>query len=246
MMIRSAFALMCVAALVALGLNAARADESLGTIHGKIKAKGHKEVLAKWARERDRFQDDDAPDSKYDSPPKGSTLPPGVINYANISSMYVIIEDATYKGGKFHNLVITRNGIVPKALAVAVNDVIRVRNELPEYLNVYIAGDGDDDIIEFPELSEDASETVKVTLSGNLELGVDEDEDLIVPIVSAPGLRTQRVSSGSEYEFEDLNPGQYKVRFWYWRLGSLTHNVDLKPGARVKLDETLSVDRVFK
>ena len=143
-MIRSAFALMCVAALVALGLNAARADESLGTIHGKIKAKGHKEVLAKWARERDRFQDDDAPDSKYDSPPKGSTLPPGVINYANISSMYVIIEDATYKGGKFHNLVITRNGIVPKALAVAVNDVIRVRNELPEYLNVYIAGDGDD------------------------------------------------------------------------------------------------------
>ncbi len=245
-MIRTAFIATCAAALLSLGPTGVQADDGLGTIYGKIKAKGHKEVLAKWASEKDHDRSDDTPGGAYDKIKGGSKLPPGAIDYANLSSMYVIIEDPTYKGGKYHNLVITRNGIVPKALAVSVNDVIRVRNELPEYLNVYIAGDGDNDIIEFPEMSEDASETVKVTISGDLELGVEEDEDLMVPIVSAPGLRTRRVSSGSEYEFEDLRPGKYTVRFWYWRLGSLTHDVDLKAGTRVKLDETLSVDRVFK
>jgi hypothetical protein len=129
---------------------------------------------------------------------------------------------------------------------VAVGDKIRVNNETDEDLTVYLVGDGDDDIQEFPLVEAGRSETLIVELAGSLEIGVDEIKANVMPVVAGRGWRTKRLSSGDEYEFEDLRPGTYNLRFWFWRLGSIERQVKLGAGQRLRADEILSADRIVK
>jgi hypothetical protein len=217
------------------------AAEDTGTIYGHVKTKGHKEVLAKWLS-LSIEKDEPAAESYGNS----GGLPEGAIDYSNLSGIYVILTDTGYKGGRYHEVRVDSDGFWPAALAVAVGDKIRVENKTSNDITVYLAGDGDDDIQEFPVIEEGRSETIVVKLTGDLELGVDELEDEIMSVASGAGWRTKRLSSGDDYEFEDLKAGPYDVVFWFWRLGSIVRQVTLNPGQRLKVDEILSVDRIIK
>jgi len=211
-----------------------------GTVYGTVKAMGHKDVLAKWSAQTTEKTSDSQGYGTDDN------LPAGAIDYSNLSGIYAILDDSNYKGGRFHEVRIEADGSWPSALAVAVGDKLRVNNETDNDITVYLAGDGDDDIQELPVIEAGRSETLVVELTGQLELGVDELEDVSVPVVSGRGWRTQRLSSGDDYEFEDIKPGNYSLVFWFWRLGSITQSVTVGPGKRVKMDQILSVDRIVK
>jgi len=226
--------------LTSLTAPAAFADSDTGAIYGLVTTKGHKEVLAKWQSQSTEKSDDD----RYGYGNDGG-LPPGAINYSNLTGIYVILTDPAYKGGRFHEARIDGDGFWPAALAVAVGDKIRVNNETDQDLTVYLAGDGEDDIQEFPLIEAGRSETLVVKLVGSLEIGIDEIEDEVLPVAAGPGWRTKRLSSGDEYEFENLAPGSYDLRFWFWRLGSITRQVTVGADQRVKADEVLSVDRII-
>ena len=85
-----------------------------------------------------------------------------------------------------------------------------------------------------------------VTLTGDLELGVDEDEEEMIRIAAGKGWKSQRAGSGDAYEFTGLDAGDYELRFWYWRLGGLAHTLKLQAGQGVEINEVLSVDRIIK
>lgn len=237
---RSFLAILSLLVAIGLTLSGALADGDDGAIYGLVKAKGHKDVLAKWQAHATEKSDD-----RFGYGNDGE-LPAGAINYSNLSSIYVILEDPAYKGGRYHNVRLDSGGFWPGALALALGDKIRVENETDDDLTVYLAGDGDDDIQEFPVIEAGRSETIVVELSGQLELGIDELEDETMSVAAGPGWRTQRLSSGDDYEFEDLKPGNYLLLFWYWRLGSIERRVSLGAGQRLKVDEILSVDRIVK
>jgi len=217
------------------------AAQDTGTIYGHVKTKGHKEVLAKWLSQS--IENDEPAGESYGNK---NGLPDGAIDYGNLSGIYVILTDKGYKGGRYHEARVDSDGFWPAALAVSVGDKIRVENKTSNDITVYLAGDGDDDIQEFPVIEEGRSETIVVKLTGELELGVDEMEDEIMSVASGTGWRTQRLSSGDDYEFEDLKAGAYDVVFWFWRLGSIVRQVTLNSGQRLKVNEILSVDRIIK
>jgi len=215
--------------------------QDTGTIYGRVSTKGHKEVLAKWLSQS--IENDEPAAESYGSK---NGLPDGAIDYSNLSGIFVILTDTGYKGGRFHEARVDSDGFWPAALAVSVGDKIRVENKTSNDITVYLAGDGDDDIQEFPVIEEGRSETIVVKLTGDLELGVDELDDEIMSVASGAGWRTKRLSSGDDYEFEDLKAGPYDVVFWFWRLGSIVRKVTLNSGQRLKVDEILSVDRIVK
>ncbi len=228
-------------ALVIAGMSASQSFAAEdGAIYGTVKAMGHKDVLAKWSAQTTEKSNDSL---GYGD---ASNLPAGAIDYSNLSGIYAILDDPNYKGGRFHEVRIEPDGSWPSALAVAVGDKLHVNNETENDITVYLAGDGDDDIQELPVIEAGRSETLVVELSGQLELGVDEIESVSVPVVSGRGWRTQRLSSGDDYEFDDIKPGDYSLVFWFWRLGSITQKVTVGAGKRIKMDQILSVDRIVK
>ena len=87
---------------------------------------------------------------------------------------------------------------------------------------------------------------VRVIIEGRLELGTDEDERLVAHVLARRGLRALSVTSGGNYAFNDLDPGDYRMTFWYWRLGSLERSVKLLAGHATRVDEVLSVDRTVR
>ena len=56
---------------------------------------------------------------------------------------------------------------------------------------------------------------------------------------------SKQLSSGQAYQFELLNPGDYQLIFWYWRLGKIQQAIHINGQENIHIDKTLTVDSVM-
>jgi len=242
---------------VIVGVSFSASAENNARIFGTVETRGHAEVLAKWNAASKSVKPkkiDYAAKSGYGGGTGGGDYSAsdagssqgGTINYQELADIFVVLVHPTWQGGTVHEVELSPYGLNVGVLALAKGDIIRLHNKTDNPYTPYLAGEGDDDIQDFPPMEPGSVNDLVIDLIGDLELGLDEDEEELITIVSGEGWKSQRVSSGEQYEFKSLESGSYGLTFWYWRLGSLDHEVSLKGGQNVEINETLSVDRIIK
>jgi hypothetical protein len=238
------------------GISFSASAENNGRIYGTVETRGHAEVLAKWNAASKSVKPekiDYAAKSGYGGGTGGGNYSAGdagssdaaAINYQELADIFVVLVHPTWQGGTVHEVELSPYGLDVGVLALAKGDIIRLHNKTDNSYTPYLAGEGDNDIQDFSPMEPGSVSDLVIELTGDLELGLDEDEEELITIVSGIGWKGQRVSSGEHYEFKGLEAGNYSLTFWYWRLGSLDHAVSLKAGQNVEINEVLSVDRII-
>ncbi|MBT3787628.1 MAG: hypothetical protein HN725_07160 [Alphaproteobacteria bacterium] len=243
--------------LIALtGISAPAAAQSSARVYGTVETRGHAEVLAKWSassKVTSTKKIDYAAKSGYGGGSSGNNSEGDAgssdnvaIDYGEIADIFVILSNRAWQGGTVHEVELSPYGLNVEVLAVARGDIIRLHNKTGNTYTPYLAGTGDDDIQDFDAMKPGSVNDLVVELTGDLELGLDEDEEEIIIIAAGEGWKSSRVASGGNYEFNNLAAGDYGLTFWYWRLGSLDRKLSLKPGQGAEINEVLSVDRIIK
>ncbi len=202
-----------------------------GAVYGILKAQSHKQIIekAKGGDGHDYLIEFDK----------------DMVNYRNLKDLYACLIDPSYKGGKEYKLSATAEGISPRSIALSPGDTITINNITSNPLSFFLADMGD----AFQDLGKVNSGETKsfvVKIQGNLELSADEDESIKTNVFSKTGLRSRRVASGKSYSFEKLEPGRYDMFFWFWRLGKIHRQIQIKPGQNILVNETLSVNTVMR
>jgi hypothetical protein len=239
------------------GVSFSASAENNARIFGTVETRGHAEVLAKWNAASKSVKPekiDYAAASGYGGSSSSGNTSEGdagssdgaAINYQELADIFVVLVHPTWQGGAVHEVELSPYGLNVGVLALAKGDIIRLHNKTDNPYTPYLAGEGEDDIQDFAPVEPGSVEDLIIELTGDLELGLDEDEEELIAIVSGKGWKSQRVSSGEQYEFKKLEAGNYSLTFWYWRLGNLDHAVSLKAGQNVQINEVLSVDRIIK
>ena len=208
-----------------------------GNIFGQVDARPHKEFLAKAQR--------GAPDDYMVHGADKIIYTREMVNYDALDEIYVGLIHPDHIGPAEHALTINDDRPSLRSILVGQGDVLKVRNNSVRTLSFYLIDPASDDIQEYPALRPGQSAGLPVNLEGSLELGADEDDALVVSILSVKNLVSRQVSSGGTYEFTALDPGTYDVLFWFWRLGKIERRVVVQSGTNNRIDETLSVDRII-
>jgi hypothetical protein len=224
--------------LIVISLNACSSAPEIvpgkGAIYGTISAESHKDVIAKA--------------SKGDGGIYGNNgqvvFKKGMMNYQKLKELYVCLINPSFKTGKDHLLIADNDRMSHRSLAIGRGDRLWVQNNSSKTLTFFLAGQ-DDSIQVYSPVNPGGRSVIEVEQEGSLELGSDENEALITTLFSRAGLISQMHSSGDEYLFEDLDPGQYKILFWFWRLGFIEKNIIIKAGENIKLNQVLSVDKIM-
>ncbi len=198
-----------------------------GAIYGTIAADSHKAIVEKAASSAD-------PDYRTEEGRVAYTK--DMVNYPNLKELYACLLDPNYPGGNEHFLVMTDSGMFVRSLAIAKGDKLRIRNNTSRTQNMFISNveETDHGFQSFSPLSPGAEGVFTITLEGDLELGTEEDERVVISILSRKGLIGLRRRSGDTYAFERLTPGTYDVMFWFWRLGYIQHRIEVKPGVKTR------------
>ncbi len=205
-----------------------------GAIYGTISAESHKDIIAKASK------DDD---SGYGI--NGQVVfEKGMVNYHQLKELYVCLINPSLSSGKDHLLIADDDKMSHRSLAIARGDRLWVQNNSSKVLTFFLAGQ-DDSIQVYSPVNPGKRSVVEVKHEGTLELGSDENERLITTLFSRTGLVSQMHSSGDEYVFKNLDPGQYRIVFWFWRLGFIEKNITIKAGENIKLNQVLSVDKIM-
>jgi hypothetical protein len=209
-----------------------------GNIFGQVDARPHKEFLAK-ARSG-------APGDYMFGVAGNITFTQEMVNYDALDEIYVgLIHPDPIDPAK-HVLTIANDRPSRRSILVGQGDVLKVRNNSARTLSFYLIDPSSDEIQEYPALRPGQTAELPVTLEGFLELGADEDDALVVNILSVKNLVSRQVRSGGLYEFTGLDPGTYDVLFWFWRLGKIERRVMVQSDTNYRIDETLSVDRIIR
>jgi len=205
-----------------------------GALYGTVSAESHKDIIAK-ASEGD--------DGIYGN--NGEVVfKKGMVNYHQLKELYVCLLNSSFEGGKDHLLIADNNRMSHRSLAIARGDRLWVQNNSSKTLTFFLAGQ-DDSIQVYSPVNPGERSVIEVKQEGSLELGSDENETLITTLFSRAGLISQMHSSGEKYLFKNLDPGQYKVLFWFWRLGFIEKNIIIKAGENIELNQILSVDKIM-
>ncbi|MGV7220803.1 MAG: hypothetical protein ACQ9MH_04690 [Nitrospinales bacterium] len=212
-----------------------KVEQGKAAIYGTVKTDSHKDLIAKAAKRRD---------VEY-SIGGNVVYTKDMVNYDEIKEIYVCLLDPNFSGGNEHSLVANKSGFSLRSIAAAPGDILRVKNNTSHILNFFIA-DLEDGIQMFEPIEPGNEGSIIITLQGDIELSSEEDERLIVSILSRPGLISRKVSSGDSYSFEHLEPNTYGIIFWFWRLGYIEKKYVVEAGKNSRVNETLSVDRVIK
>lgn len=191
-------------------------DQNSGSIYGEMKATGVK------------YQDN-------------------MVNYARLDELYVGLIQANLPSQQ-HQLTANKDGMSPRAIALAVGDTIVLRNNTQQNQAFFVAETSktDGNVQAFPRLAAGATASYVIELEGDLELLSEDNEALKTAIFSKKNMRTQRVSSGGNYQFDNLDPGSYRLIFWYWRLGKIQQTIRILVEENLRVDKTLTVDSVIK
>lgn len=209
-----------------------------GNIFGQVDARPHKEFLAK-------AQNGETGEYMIHGADK-ITFTPEMVNYDALDEIYVGLIHPDHINPVEHVLTITNDRPSLRSILVGQGDVLNVRNNSTRTLSFYLIDPASDNIQEYPALRPGQTADLPVNLDGSLELGTDEDDALVVNILSVKNLVSRQVRSGGMYEFTGLDPGTYDVLFWFWRLGKIERRVMVHADHNYRIDETLSVDRIIR
>ena len=217
-------------------------QKGFGNIYGTVTARSHKAIVAKAeavAAGKVSGQYETLADGRM---AYNATM----VNYNELDEIYVGVIGATSKRGTIHDLRADDNGFTPRSVALATGDILHITNGTQRPLTFFLAGTTSDTFDELPVLGPGASGNIAVTSSGDFELAADEDERISALILSRPGMAVKRISSGSDDLFENLKPGNYRMVFWFWRLGEKQRQITVIANKSVKLSETLAVDTLVR
>lgn len=203
-------------------------------VYGVVKTESHKDLVAKAAKNID-VEYSMGGEIVYNK---------HMVNYNKIDEIYVCLIDPNFSGGNEHSLVASNSGFSLRSLALAPGDKLRIKNKTPRTQNFFIADLGDGFQM-FPPIEPGKEGSITVNLKGEIELGSEEDDRLIVSILSRSGLISRRISSGQSYAFERLEPNAYGIIFWFWRLGYIEKRFVAEPGKNLRMNQALSVDRII-
>lgn len=222
--------------------------EGKGTVYGKTYIRPHKDYVKK-AEELAKNAPPGAVD-QYGTPIRYDgklNFNEKMVNYNLIKIFTILVNPAAKLDEEEHEVEVEEDeGIKPKALAVNKGDVIEIENDSGKDLTFFLADTNSDDIQEFPTIKSGDDAELKVELVGDLVLTTDEDERLSMVVLSRQGLLSRKARGGNLYTFRDLDPGQYELLFWYWRLGYLKKSITIEAGKNLKVNGTLSVDTLVK
>ena len=205
-----------------------------GAVYGIVRAAPHRLI-----------KDDAMPESEYQQ--RLAIAQSERIDYDHLDEIYVCLVERTPVAPREHLLLLSEQGFSPRALAIGKGDRLRIRNQTSRDFDLFVAevSGTEAGFQSFPPLRRGAEAVYTVSLAGDLEIGADQDPALIASIFSRDGLMSQKHSSGERYAFENLNPGDYDLILWHWRLGSVQRRVTVRAGENERVDQVLSVDKVI-
>jgi hypothetical protein len=206
-----------------------------GGIFGTITAESHKDIIAKASKDNDGFYGGDGK----------VVFTEQMVNYEKLNELFVCVLDPSFLGGNEHLLFAKDKKMSQKSLAIAKGDRLWVQNNSSRTLTFFIAGE-DDNIQVFSPTKPGERSVITVQQVGELELGSDENESLMTTLLSRKGLVGQQHSSGDKYSLGNLSPGQYKIIFWFWRLGFVEKTIYVKAGENIEINQILSVDKIMQ
>jgi hypothetical protein len=205
-----------------------------GAVYGTISAESHKDILAKASRSGDGIYKKNGE----------IVFTEKMVNYNQLKELFVCLIDPSSTAGSDHLLIASEKNMSHRSLAIGKGDRLSIQNNSSETLTFFLAGKNDA-IQVYSPIKPGERSSLKVELEGDLELGSDENESLRTTLLSRKGLVGQQHSSGDQYNFKNLHPGQYKILFWFWRLGLVEKNIIIKAGENIKLNQILSVDKIL-
>jgi hypothetical protein len=210
-----------------------------GAISGTIETRAHSDMIAKTKKAADDDEEDYSASGKI-------VYSDAMVNYDKLDDIYVGLIGSGSDTKSVVDVIVTEDGFEPRAVAISTGDRIRIFNATPNSLTFYAADLNSDDVEEFAPMAAGARGEITVSLEGLLEIAADERDDLIATVLSQRGMRVRRVTSGETYLFNNLTPGDYRMVFWYWRLGMLERSTSVKASKVTEVNEYLSVDRMFR
>jgi hypothetical protein len=169
-----------------------------------------------------------------------------MVNYAKLDELYVGLVQPNLTPVQ-HQLTATAEGMSRQSIALATGDSMRIQNNTGRNQDFFVAKPSgtDKDIQIFPTLPAGAAATYKIELEGELELLSDDNAALKTAIFAKKNMLVKRVSSGENYQFDNLDPGSYQLIFWYWRLGKIEQTVQIQAEQNIRVDKVLTVDSVI-
>lgn len=226
--------------IVSACADAPKVIKGKGGIYGRVSADSHPAFNLK--RENDSGADSIYSEMKS----TGIKYQDDMVNYAKLDELYVGLIQANLPPQQYQ-LTATDEGMSRKSVALAVGDTLQIRNNTRQSQNFFVAETSTTgrSIQTFPSLAAGAVASYKVDLEGDLELLSEDNEALKTVILSKKNMLTQRVSSGDNFQFDNLDPGSYQLIFWYWRLGKIQQTVQVRAEENIQVDKVLTVDSVI-
>lgn len=208
-----------------------------GELHGTLTAEPHR-----------LLKEGDRPTPTYQALPGSVTAnDQSRMDYASLQDLYVCLS-RNKSNPQTHTLRLLPSTTEPRALALSQGDQLQIINETAIQQTLYLADASisSSGFQALTSLAPGSRNSVEIRLAGELELGAEEHDAIHVPVFAVENMDCQRHRSGDRYRFPNLAAGNYQLLFWYWRLGALRHQIVIEANKSLRMDETLSVDRVFQ
>lgn len=212
-----------------------------GAVYGVLSADAHPEFKKKMEDANNNtsssygYKADQGIDYKND-----------MVNYSNLKALYVGLVTPDHRPQQ-HHLFAKPTGISPYSLALSPDDTLHIHNNTPNTQHFFITETlGKAGFQSFPALKAGEEATFTVKLEGNLELLSDDNDNLKTHLFSKKNMQSKLRSSGEYYQFEHLNPGDYQLIFWYWRLGDIQQSIRINPQENLQVNKVLTVKSVMQ
>ncbi len=225
--------------LAACSAQTPRVTADKGAVYGVLTAQANSAF-------REKYRQSDTSSVYGTEKETGIVYQDDMLNYPALDELYVGLVGQALSSQQY-TVHVTAEGMSPRSQALAVGDVLRVYNDTGREQSFFITQtpDNGDGIQSFPALAAGSSANYPVLLAGTLELLSENDVNLKTSLLSRKNMAVKRLKNGETYQFENLNPGQYELIFWYWRLGKIAQKIEVKAGESVRVDKSLSVDSIM-
>jgi len=208
-----------------------------GAVYGVLSADSHTAIKQKMSDEQDTTSD-------YSTGSKRDSSQHSKVDYSQLDELYVGLVLPAYTKQQ-HRLIIYPDKIRPSSLALSPGDELQIKNQSSQAQDLFISEINGEGFQSLSVIQAGQSAIFTVKLEGDLELLAESNTKESVILFSKKNMWTQKVSSGDQYQFEHLTPGDYPLIFWYWRLGKIEQIVTIKQQENVRIDTVLSVDRII-
>ena len=221
-------------------VNAPKIVKGKGAVYGVLSADIHpdiKQKILETGRSSSSYRG-----SRYG----GINYQDNMVNYSRLTGLYVGLI-STDNQPQQHHLFALEEKLSPDSLALSPNDSLHIHNNTATTQHFFITKINDEAGFQsFPALKAGENAFFTVKLEGHLALLSENNPNLKVHIFSKRNMRSKRLKSGQRYQFEQLNPGDYQLVFWYWRLGEIQQTIHINAEENLHLDKTLTVKSVME